>query len=295
MATAAPVATREGRLAIIAGGGYLPLYVAEAARAAGDDPVVIALRHEADRDFSSFDHMVTGVGDFAGIQQVLRQKGVRRVVLSGGVKRRPEWRDIHPTFRSILKIPHVIRTLLAGGDDTVLQMVIGLFESMGCRVVGVQEIVPGLLAETGHLTATPPASEDMRDIETAAEAARLLGQLDVGQGAVCVGGRIVALEGVEGTDAMLERVASLRAAGRISKKRRGVLVKLCKPQQDVRADLPTIGPSTVQSAIAAGLAGIAVEAGRALVVDRADMIALAERNGLFVCGIDQGIPGSGLR
>ena len=94
---------------------------------------------------------------------------------------------------------------------------------------------------------------------------------------------------------MLERVAALREAGRISRKRRGVLVKLCKPQQDVRADLPTIGPSTVRSAIAAGLAGIAVEAGRALVVDREEMIALADQNGVFVCGIDKSLPGSGLR
>ncbi|MFN7089778.1 MAG: UDP-2,3-diacylglucosamine diphosphatase LpxI domain-containing protein, partial [Allorhizobium sp.] len=107
------------------------------------------------------------------------------------------------------------------------------------------------------------------------------------QGAVAVGGRIVALEGVEGTDAMLARVEGLRAEGRISRRRRGVLVKLCKPQQDLRADLPTIGVSTVENAKAAGLAGIAVEAGRALVVEREAMIAAANAAGLFVVGLDR--------
>lgn len=295
MVPAAPAHRSEGRLAIIAGMGYLPLHVAEAARAAGDEPVVVALRQEADRDFSGFEHMVTGVGDFAGIQRLIREKGVTRVVLCGGVRRRPEWRDIHPTFRSLLKLPHVVRTLLAGGDDTVLQMVIGLFEGMGCRVVGVHEIVPALLAETGALTRLQPQADDLRDIEIGAQAATMLGQLDVGQGAVCVGGRIVALEGAEGTDSMLERVAALRAAGRISVRRRGVLVKLCKPQQDMRADLPTVGPSTVRGAIAAGLAGIAVEAGRALIIDRQAMIDLADENRIFVCGLDRGLSGRGLR
>ena len=291
---AAPAANPEGRLAIVAGNGFLPLYVAEAARSAGDDPVVILLKNEADRDFSGFDHVVAGVGDFAGIEKIIRERGVRRIVMSGGVKRRPEWRDIHPTWRALSKMPAVVRTLLAGGDDTVLQMVIKLFEGMGCRVVGVHEIAPDLLAQTGVLTKQSPNADDRRDIEIAAHAARLLGGLDVGQGAVCVGGRIVALEGAEGTDQMLERVADLRRTGRISARRRGVLVKLCKPQQDVRADLPTVGPSTVRLAIAAGLAGVAVEAGRALVIDRPAMLALADEAELFVCGLDAGLPREGL-
>ncbi|WP_284219799.1 UDP-2,3-diacylglucosamine diphosphatase LpxI domain-containing protein, partial [Shinella yambaruensis] len=99
------------------------------------------------------------------------------------------------------------------------------------------------------------------------------------------GGRVVALEGAEGTDAMLERVAGLRAAGRISARRKGVLVKLCKPEQDLRADLPSIGVETLRRARAAGLAGIAVEAGRSLVLERAALVAEADANGLFVTGI----------
>jgi DUF1009 family protein len=118
--------------------------------------------------------------------------------------------------------------------------------------------------------------------------------LDVGQGAVSVGGRIVALEGVEGTDQMIERVAGLRAAKRISQRRRGVLVKLCKPQQDLRADLPSIGVSTILNAKAAGLGGIAVEAGRALILERKAAIDAADAAGMFIFGIDRGLPAGGV-
>ena len=152
-----------------------------------------------------------------------------------------------------MKMPAAIRTLLSGGDDTVLQMVIRLIEGNGRRVVGAHEIAPDLLAAVGPLGTAIPGEEDRRDINRAAEAAEMLGRLDVGQGAVAIGGRIVALEGLEGTDEMLERVAGLRAAGRISPRRRGALVKLCKPQQDIRADLPAIGVSTILNAKKAGL------------------------------------------
>ncbi len=206
--------------------------------------------------------------------------------MSGAVRRRPGWKDIRPTWQIIGDIPSIVRKLFAGGDDAVLQMVIGLFQGMGCRVVGVHEILPDLLADVGSLGRVTPTPADLRDIDAASEAAHILGRLDVGQGAVSVGGRVVALEGAEGTDAMLVRVAELRQIGRISRTRRGVLVKMCKPQQDMRVDLPTIGPSTVQAALEAGLAGIAVEAGRALVLERSAVLEMADSAGIFVCGID---------
>ncbi|MBY5867392.1 LpxI family protein [Rhizobium leguminosarum] len=283
-----------GRLAIIAGGGFLPSYVAEAARAAGENPVIVALKDESDRRWEGYDHAVIGIGDFAALESLLNRYGIGRVVMSGSVRRRPEWREVRPTLRTLMKMPAAIRTLLSGGDDTVLQMVIRLIEGNGRRVVGAHEIAPDLLAAVGPLGTAIPGEEDRHDINRAAEAAEMLGRLDVGQGAVAIGGRIVALEGLEGTDEMLERVAGLRAAGRISPRRRGALVKLCKPQQDIRADLPAIGVSTVLNARKAGLAGVAVEAGRSLVLDRAAVIKAADEAGLFVCGIDRGLPAWGL-
>ncbi|WP_027684834.1 LpxI family protein [Rhizobium leguminosarum] len=283
-----------GRLAIIAGGGFLPSYVAEAARAAGENPVIVALKDESDRRWEGYDHAIIGIGDFAALEGLLNRYGIGRVVMSGSVRRRPEWREVRPTLRTLMKMPAAIRTLLSGGDDTVLQMVIRLIEGNGRRVVGAHEIAPDLLAAVGPLGTAIPGEEDRRDINRAAEAAEMLGRLDVGQGAVAIGGRIVALEGLEGTDEMLERVAGLRAVGRISPRRRGALVKLCKPQQDIRADLPAIGVSTVLNARKAGLAGVAVEAGRSLVLDRAAVIKAADEAGLFVCGIDRGLPAWGL-
>lgn len=288
-----PEANR-GRLGIIAGSGLLPVYVADAARRAGEDPLIIALRHESDSRFEGFERVEIGVGDMAGLKAALARGDIRRVVLSGGVKRRPEFREIRPTLATLIKLPSVVRTLLSGGDDTVLQMVIRLIEAHGARVIGAHEVAPDLIATLGPLGIVMPDEVARRDIARAAAAAVALGSLDVGQGAVSVGGRIVALEGVEGTDRMLLRVAELRDEGRISASRRGVLVKMCKPTQDVRADLPTIGRSTVLNAARAGLAGVAVEAGRALVLEREAMIAAANETGLFVCGIDRATEGFGL-
>ncbi|WP_026623281.1 LpxI family protein [Ensifer sp. WSM1721] len=277
----------KGRLAIIAGAGALPHHVAEAARRQGEDPFIIALSSEADADWAGFDHSILGIGDFAAISGTFQAEGVDRVVLSGAVRRRPEWRDIRPTLKTLAKVPSILRTLMSGGDDAVLRMVIELIEASGARVIGAHEVVPNLLADTGPIGAHAPTAEDRRDIEAAIAAANALGALDVGQGAVAVGGRVVALEGAEGTDAMLARVAALKVDGRISARRRGVLVKLCKPQQDERADLPSIGPSTVAGAAAAGLAGIAVEAGRALVLERSRVTEAADKEGLFILGVER--------
>jgi DUF1009 family protein len=290
-----PVSDRaKGRLAIIAGSGFLPSYVAEAARIRGEAPLIIALKNETDRSWDGFEHVVVGVGDFAAIDRLLEVNRIERVVMSGGVRRRPEWREVRPTLKTLAKVPSIVRTLMSGGDDTVLRMVIKLIEKDGRRVIGAQEIAPDLLATVGPLGAVVPDADDLKDIAKAGEAAEALGRLDVGQGAVSVGGRIVALEGVEGTDSMLERVAGLRAGGRISQRRRGVLVKLCKPQQDIRADLPSIGISTVENARKAGLAGVAVDAGRSLILDRAAVIAAANEAGIFICGLDRGLPSWGL-
>ena len=292
MAALASVAGK-GRLAIIAGNGLLPVHLAAAARAAGEDPFVILLKHESDQRFDGFDTETVAIADIATFKRILEEHGIARVVLSGGVARRPEWRELRPTWRMLWKVPTLLRTLVSGGDDALLQVTIGVLEAQGCRVIGAHEIAPNLLAKAGPLGNHAPSEQDRRDITAATTAALRLGDLDIGQGAVSVGGRVVALEGVEGTDRMLERVAGLRDEGRISSRRKGVLVKICKPQQDVRADLPSIGPSTVRNAARAGLAGIAIEAGRALVLDEAEMIAAADEAGLFICGIDLGLSQGG--
>lgn len=283
-----------GRLAIIAGRGRLPLHVASAARAAGDDPFIIGLKGESLAVSDDFEHAFISLGDITGVHRLVKEHGIDRVIMSGGVERRPERAELRVPFRMIPAILRSLRVLSNGGDDKLLRAVIAIIEQAGCRVVGAQEIVPDLVAKTGPLTQIEPSKADWSDIRTGYAGADMLGRLDVGQGVVVIGGRIVALEGPEGTDAMLARVADMRISGRISPRRKGILVKLCKPQQDQRADLPSMGPTTIENAHKAGLAGIAVEAGRAFVLDQEDTIARANSKGIFVFGIDRDAMDNGL-
>lgn len=138
------------------------------------------------------------------------------------------------------------------------------------------------------MTEASPQKSDWRDLEAAAQAARAIGMLDIGQGAVAIGGRAIALEGIEGTDGLLERVKAMRGHGRIAGKKRGVLVKCAKPGQELRMDLPAIGPATVIAAHEAGLAGIGVEADRSLILDAKNVFGEANRRGLFVVGLPPG-------
>lgn len=275
----------RGRLAVIAGNGRLPHHVAEAARRAGDEPLIIALDGESDCDWSGFEHERMGLGDIAAFDRIARAKNVTRMVLSGGVRRRPALGELRFNIANWLKLPSTLRRLVTGGDNKVLTMVVGLLETADRKVIGVQDIAPDLLADYGPIGDCAPDSAARADIAAAVTAAKAIGRLDIGQGAIAVGGRVVALEGPEGTDLMLARVAELKASGRISARRQGVLVKLCKPGQDERVDLPSIGLSTLQNAKAAGLAGIAIEAGRSLVLDRMAVQTFADQQDLFVCGI----------
>lgn len=275
-----------GRLAIVAGGGILPVIVAHAARKAGHEPFIVTIAGEAGQDWTGFDHASIAIADFAGFSRLVRDQSIGTVVLSGWIRRRPDWNEMRPTWNTLSAAPAMIRRLVSGGDDAVLRSVIALMEAEGVQVIGAHDVAPSLLAEAGPLGRHTPDKAALIDIRKAAEAARLIGALDFGQGAVAVGSRIVALEGPEGTDQMLMRVRQMRDEGRISRKRPGVLVKLCKPGQDERADLPAIGAGTVENAAAAGLSGIAVEAGRTLTLDRDAIRTAADKAGLFVFGID---------
>lgn len=285
MTAAASVSSFSGRLAILAGRGRFPLIVARAAREQACDPFILAIEGEADQDWKGFDHAQVPIGNLAEVSALLRRERIGAVVMAGGIARRPRLADIRPSWASLRAAPSALKALLSGGDDSVLRAAIRVIENHGVRVLGAQEIAPGLLGAPGPLGRHAPQASDRSDMTAAIDAALALGRLDIGQGAVSAGGRVVALEGLEGTDAMLARVAELRANGRLRTGARGVLAKMCKPTQDERADLPSIGPETVINAHAAGLAGIALEAGRSLVLDREELIAKADRLGLFVTGI----------
>ena len=274
----------DARLAIIAGSGRLPVDVALAAREQGIDPIIIAITGEADYDWSDFEYKELPIANFAQVAKTLKNQNVDRVVLAGGIRNRPKVSDIRITLKMLFSFPKLLKDILAGGDDALLRTTIKLFEMHGVTVVGAQDVVPNLLAVEGVLGVAGITQTDQIDIDIAASAASQLGLDDKGQAAVAINGQVVATEDANGTDAMLAKIADQNHANRLNGGS-GVLVKLCKPQQDRRADLPTIGPMSVHNAYKAGLAGIAVEAGRSFILDKENVIKEADKYGLFVAGI----------
>lgn len=273
----------EGPLAIIAGGGTLPSTLAEAAMARGRMVHVLAIRGEADGAIMRFPHTWLKWGEVGKLFATLDDQGCRDLVIIGAVTR-PDLANVRFDFGAIKNLPFLL-SLGIGGDDHVLSSVVRFLEGKGYRVHGAGEVAPELLAGEGKLGTKAPSPEDRSDIEVGFSVVAALGRLDVGQAAVVVKGRVLAVEAAEGTDAMLARCAELRHSG--SGRRRapaGVLVKAPKPGQEERVDMPAIGRDTVDKAAQAGLAGIAVAAGRVLIAERAATIAAADEHGLFLFG-----------
>ena len=274
------------RVAIAAGSGKLPIEIVDALASAGHRPFVVLIEGEADRvsPLTKHDHWVMALEQIGQFVSKLRANGVTHLVMAGGIERRPDWRALRPSL-GLFRIVRRVAASLARGDDNLLKALIRYFESEGFKIVGAHEILPDLLAARGVMTKAAPSAKDRADLHAAAVAARTIGALDIGQAAVAIGGRAIALEGVEGTDGLLARTRDLRSNGRIAGIPRGVLVKCAKPGQELRADLPTIGPATVTMAHAAGLAGIGVEADRSIILDQGTVVARADELGLFVVGL----------
>ncbi len=268
------------KLGIIAGGGDLPGLVAAACRAQGRPFHILALSGHADAQVIGSDAPQDWVrlGEAGTGFERLRQAGVAEVVMIGPV-RRPTLLELAPDFRTARFFARV--GLKALGDDGLLRAVAAELESEGFRVVGVDEVLSDCLAVTGPYGSLSPDHQAQADIRRGAEVARGLGALDVGQAVVVQQGIVLGVEAIEGTDALLRRCGPLARDGV-----GGVLVKLKKPGQDRRIDLPTIGLATLREASAAGLRGIAVEAGGALVLGREAVAAEADRLELFVIGIE---------
>jgi DUF1009 family protein len=273
-------------LTIIAGGGIVPAYVAAAAVKAGRPVFVVGIKGEADRGIAAFPHEFLDWGQLGRLDEILKAQRGRDLVFVGSIRTRPDYKTISLDLATMRSLKDIL-SIVIGGDNDVLSGTIRFFEKRGMRVVGAHEVATDLVVAAGPLGRVRPGRGERRDIDAALRAARAIGAIDAGQAAVSVNGRIVALEAAEGTDAMLERVAALKAGGRVKwGGRAGVLGKCAKPQQDLRVDMPTIGTRTVEAAVDLGLAGIVVEAGRVMIVDRGEAIRRADAGGLFVIGED---------
>lgn len=275
----------SGALGLIAGGGDLPRAAALAARAAGRDVFVVPLVGSAtDAWVADFPHEWLTPGEPGRIIKALKSHGVTEVLLCGKVDR-PKFSDMKLDAKGILLLPKAVAAARQG-DDALLRFIVGICEDEGLKAVSIAEAAPALVCGTGPLGRVTPGDEHRADIAAAFKIVHTLGALDVGQAAVVCEGLTLAVEAAEGTDAMLARIETLRESLRgTAAKPRGVLVKALKPTQDAKTDMPVVGIATVRGAAAAHLAGIALEAGGSLVLDKSAVAAEADRLGLFVIGL----------
>ena len=278
---------RGAPLVVLAAGGRVPIEVAAESRTAGRDVMIVGLEGEADEGIKAFPHAFVKWGQIGRIEQLVRGHGARDIVLIGTVSHRPDFNSISIDLGTLRYLPKLIKAMV-GGDDTVLANFARYIEERGFRLVGVQDVAPSMVANAGPVVGRAPEGTMRDDASLAFAAARAIGSIDAGQAAVAVNGRVVALEAAEGTDSMLERVGTLKSNGRVKwSGRAGVLAKRSKPQQDLRLDMPVIGPKTVEAVARAGLAGIVVEAGRVMIADRSETAAAAERTGMFVFALGE--------
>lgn len=271
----------KGPLGMIVGGGLLPQRAAAAAAAAGRVPHVVVLEGFGDpRDYAAYPHIVCRLGAAGRMLEWLRAAGARDLVLAGRVSR-PSFFALRPDAGAARLLPRIGMKAF-GGDDSLLSAVVRVLLEEGFYPMEAYAVLEDLLVrEPAALTSHLPDEDARRDIRRGLAVLRAMGGADVGQGVVVQQGLVLAVEAIEGTDAMLARAGALRREGP-----GGVLVKILKPGQDRRVDLPTIGPDTVANAAAAGLRGIAIEANGTIIVDRAATAAAAEAAGLFLLAID---------
>jgi DUF1009 family protein len=266
------------KLGVIAGGGQLPARIVDHCRRQGRDLFVIALEGQADPQLvEDVAHEWVRLGAGGKTLEILRREAVAEVIMAGAV-RRPSLTDLRPDLWTAGFLARSGAVIL--GDDGLLRAIVRELEARAVRVVGIDDVLPDVLAPAGCLGRLAPDEEAQADIARALSVARGIGALDVGQAAVVQQGIVLAVEAAEGTAAMLARCHELARPGP-----GGVLVKAKKPGQDRRADLPTIGPDTVRAAAAAGLRGIAVEAGSVLILDRMETVAAADAADLFLVGL----------
>ena len=262
----------------------MPRAIAASARSAGRAVFVLALAGMTDDWVRDYPHETVALGELGRAMKAFKSHDCTDVTLAGKVQR-PKFSEIKLDARAVLAAPRVIAAALKG-DDALLRAVVDMFEREGMRVVGAAEAAPDLIAKAGVFGRVQPNAEHTGDIALAFKVARAMGEFDVGQAAIVCANLTLAVEAAEGTDAMIARIVNLPEHLRGTKgKLRGVLVKAPKPIQDGKTDLPVIGVHTVRNAHAAALAGIAVEAGGALIVDRDAVVSDADKLGMFLIGV----------
>ncbi len=271
------------KLGLIAGGGALPVSVAARCEAEGRPVFLIRLAGFADAHLARYPGIDAGMAEFGKILSALKKAGCTAVCFAGTVSR-PDFRTLKPDLKGATLLPGIIAAA-SKGDDALLRKILSVFEGEGYAIEGADDVLGGDTLPAGALGTMTPTNAQLDDLRKALHVAKKAGELDIGQGAVVCDGLVLAVEAQEGTDAMLARVAGLPADLRGSAaERKGALGKAPKPIQDLRVDMPVIGPQTLELAAAAGLAGVGGVAGKLILIDRPTLVEAADRLGLFVWG-----------
>ncbi len=273
----------EGPLALICGGGSLPLAVADFVAKRGRKVILFPVRGAADpAAVSRYPHHWLYLGQLGKFQRLAKAAGCREVVFIGSLVRPAFW-QMRPDFEVLMVLPRMLAAF-RGGDNFLLSSVGKLVEEGDFRLLGAHQVAPEILVPEGVLGRVPPSEHDRADIALGLDYLRAASRFDIGQAVALSDRYVLAVEAAEGTDQMLARVAEMRARGRVPPGR-GVLVKAPKEMQDHRFDLPSIGPQTIEGVARAGLAGIAVVAGATIIAEPAKVVRAADHANVFVIGV----------
>lgn len=266
------------KLGLLAGGGELPNSILAACQAEGRPVFVVTFEGQPSpepRLISKNQHFQANLGAVGKVLKVLKDADVESVVMAGNLHK-PALFDLRLDWKGA----QALAKLSLHHDDALLRAVCEILEGQGFKVMAPHDLLPELLAGQGLLTRHKPTTTELEDARQGYRVAKVLGAEDIGQAIVIKNKVVIGVEAVEGTDRLLTRCADLRG-----KKQGGVLVKVSKPQQDQRLDLPSIGPKTIEMLAQHGYAGVALEAGATLILERQQTLTLADKLGVFVYGI----------
>ena len=268
----------QKKLGMIAGSGMMPVEIIKYCNQTGREIFVVGIEPFAkEEELKDAPHIFAKLGEVGKISKALTQNNVRDIVLAGGIKR-PSFKELIPDWEGAKLIAKLAIKKMS--DDNLFRFVMDEIENRGFKVVGIEEVVPEMMFSEGLYGKVKPSDDDMDDIRRGVTVAKALGAVDVGQAVVVQEGMVLAVEAIEGTDMMLSRSATVKKQGKAP-----VMVKVLKPGQDMRVDLPAIGLQTIEQLKKYGIKGIAVEAGGILLIEREAVIKLADESGIFIIGM----------
>ncbi len=268
----------SSRVGLIAGNGRFPFLVLEAARSQGIDMVVAAIKEETFPEIEDESENVhwMSLGQLGKLIKTFKSEGVSQAVMAGQVKHKQIFSGIVPD----LKMIQMLAGLATKSTDSLIGGVAKVLEKEGIQLMDSTAFLGPLLPDPGVLSARTPSEEEQQNLDYGCRIVRELGRLDLGQSAVVCDGACVALEAMEGTDAVVRRAASLVNGRQLT------LVKLAKPNQDLRFDVPVVGPETLTTMMESNVTALAVEAGKTLMIDREDLIRTADENNITIVAVE---------